>query len=250
MSTPAVSRTRRGRLVVIPAFNEEAALAATVERLQALPDGFEILIVNDGSRDRTLQVAKRLAGESRVPLHVVSLTTNWGIGVAVQTGYVFARQHDRFQYVIQFDADGQHPPEALVELVEACERRGLDLCVGSRFLGDTEGFRSTWLRRIGIRFFIGLIRLLSRAEITDPTSGLRCAGPRAWEKFALAYPEDYPEPESLFWCLRHGLRVGEIPVTMRERQGGVSSIRAWKPAYYMLKVTLAIVVESFRKREG
>jgi glycosyltransferase involved in cell wall biosynthesis len=242
-------RPRTGRLIVIPAYNEEAALAATVERLQALPDGFEILIVNDGSRDRTLQVAKHLSLASRLPLHVVSLTTNWGIGMAVQTGYLFARQHDRYQYVIQFDADGQHPPEALVELVEACERQGLDLCIGSRFLGNGDGFQSTALRRVGIRFFINLIGLLTHAPITDPTSGLRCAGPRAWESFAASYPEDYPEPESLFWCLRNGLRVAEIPVTMHERQGGVSSIRSWKPVYYMLKVTLAIMVESIRKRE-
>lgn len=243
------ARPRTGRLIVIPAYNEETALAATIERLQVLPDGFELLIVNDGSRDRTLQVAKQLVHTSRLPLHVVSLTTNWGIGMAVQTGYLFARQHNRFEYVIQFDADGQHPPEALVELVAACERQGLDLCIGSRFLGNGDGFQSTALRRVGIRFFIKLIRLLTHAPITDPTSGLRCAGPRAWESFAASYPEDYPEPESLFWCLRHGLRVAEIPVTMHERQGGVSSIRSWKPLYYMLKVTLAIMVESIRKRE-
>lgn len=236
-------------LIVIPAFNEEASLAETVARLQALDGGYEILIVNDGSRDGTLEMAKQLARDSRMPLHVVSLRTNWGIGIAVQTGYVFAQQRGGYQYVIQFDADGQHPVEAIRQLVAECDRHGLDLCVGSRFLELTEGFRSTPLRRIGIRFFVSLIRLLTGTAITDPTSGLRCAGPGAWRRFADRYPEDYPEPESLFWCLRHGLKVGEIPVVMQARQGGISSIRSWRPLYYMLKVTLAILVEFFRRRE-
>ena len=152
--------------------------------------------------------------------------------------------------MIQFDADGQHDPAALVRLVERCDRDGLDLCVGSRFLaGGPAGFRSTLHRRVGIRFFAALIGWLSGTAVTDPTSGLRCAGPRAWGRFADEYPEDYPEPESLYWCVRNGLAVGELPVRMRERQGGVSSIRKFAAAYYMLKVTLAILFDRVRVRE-
>lgn len=239
-------------LVVLPAFNEEEALPKTVAELQSLPDGFELLVVNDGSIDRTAVVAERLADTSRVPLRVVHLPGNFGIGVAVQTGYRFAADRGGYDYVIQFDSDGQHEPAALVRLVERCQRDGLDLCVGSRFLDDgtTEGgYRSTLPRRVGIRFFARLIGWLSGSAVTDPTSGLRCAGTRAWKRFAVQYPEDYPEPESLYWCARNGLKIGEIPVRMRERQGGVSSIRKATAAYYMLKVTMAILFDRVRVRE-
>jgi glycosyltransferase involved in cell wall biosynthesis len=238
-------------LIILPAYNEEEALPKTIAALQALPDGFEALVVNDGSRDQTGAVAERLARTSRVPLHVVHLPLNCGIGGAVQTGYLFARQQGRFKYAIQFDADGQHDAGALVELVRACEEQGLDLCVGSRFLAPAEGgFRSTFTRRLGIRFFAWLISALSGVRVTDPTSGFRCAGPRAWEHFARHYPEDFPEPESLYWCARNGLKIGEVPVRMHERQGGVSSIRALTTAYYMLKVSLAILMDRLRIRES
>lgn len=238
-------------LIVIPAYNEEAALPATVAGLQSLTDDFEILIVNDGSRDRTGQVADELARMSRMPTHVVNLPVNGGIGVAVQTGYVFAAKQGRFDYVIQFDADGQHDPTFVVDLVNACQKNNLDLCVGSRFLdASADGFQSTLIRRIGIRYFSGLIRLLTGVRVTDPTSGFRCAGPRAWRRFARHYPEDYPEPESLFWCARNGLHVGEVPVRMHARQGGISSISPKRAFYYAFKVSAAILLDRLRRKEN
>lgn len=174
----------RKNLVVIPAYNEEASLPRAVDSLQALPDGYEILIVNDGSQDGTGRVADGLARSSRRPVHVVHLPLNSGIGVAVQTGYLFAARRGEYRYVLQFDADGQHDAADLPALVRACEGQGLDLCIGSRFLAPGGGFRSTWPRRVGIRFFARLIGLLSGLRVTDPTSGLRCAGPRAWACFA------------------------------------------------------------------
>lgn len=237
-------------LVVIPAFNEEAALPRTVATLERLPDDFEVLIVNDGSSDATASIADKLAATSTGRIHIVHLPQNSGIGVAVQTGYLFAEQHAGYQYVIQFDADGQHEAEDIPALVAACESHNLDLCVGSRFLEVREGsFQSTRLRRVGIRFFARLISLLTGVRVTDPTSGFRCAGPRAWQRFARFYPEDYPEPESLFWCVRNHLRVGEISSRMHERQGGVSSIRYLSSGYYMLKVTVAILLDWVRARE-
>jgi glycosyltransferase involved in cell wall biosynthesis len=237
-------------LILIPAYNEEEALPRAIDDLQRLSDDYEVLVVNDGSDDKTGRVAAALAQRSRLPLHVVNLPVNCGIGVAVQTGYQFAAQRGVYQYVIQFDADGQHPAESVPALVAACEAHGYDLCVGSRFLDpEAEAFRSTWLRRVGIRFFAWLIGLLSGARVTDPTSGFRCAGPNAWACFAARYPEDYPEPESLFWCSRNKLRLGEVPVRMRPRQGGVSSIRRLSTAYYMLKVSLAILIDRLRSRE-
>jgi glycosyltransferase involved in cell wall biosynthesis len=237
-------------LVVIPAYNEEEALPRSVAALDQLPPEYEILVVNDGSRDRTGAVADRLAGEVKRPVFVVHLPMNSGIGAAVQTGYLFALQRGGYEYVIQFDGDGQHPAEAIPELVRECRDRGLDLCVGSRFLNPAGGgFRSTFARRIGIRFFAALISLLTGSRITDPTSGFRCAGERAWRSFARRYPEDYPEPESLFWCARNGFKVGELAVNMHERQGGVTSIRQLRVVYYMVKVSLAILMDGLRRKE-
>jgi glycosyltransferase involved in cell wall biosynthesis len=234
-------------LIVIPAYNEEEALAGTLTSLKDLPDHYEILVVNDGSRDRTLDVAKA-ASQTNRPLHVVTLPMNCGIGVAVQTGYLFALKSGIYRYVIQFDADGQHDAAALPRLVQECEDKQLDVCIGTRFL-DGNGYQSTFQRRLGIRFFTWIIQLLSGVRLTDPTSGLRCVGPQVWTRFANHYPEDYPEPESLFWCARNRLKIGEIPVTMNPRQGGVSSLRRFRPMYYMIKVTFAILLDRLRRKE-
>lgn len=237
-------------LIVMPAYNEQDSLPRTIAALKSLPDAYELLVVNDGSTDGTGQVARQLAQSSRLPLHVIDLPINGGIGVAVQTGYLFAQQTGLYQYVVQFDADGQHDADSIPALIAECRRADLDVCIGSRFLrGGAGAFCSTPLRRLGIRFFAWLISLLSGVRVTDPTSGFRCAGPRAWREFARNYPDDYPEPESLYWCLRNRLRVGEIPVVMYERNGGVSSIKTARAVYYMLKVTLAIVTDRLRPYE-
>jgi len=237
-------------LVVIPAYNEEAALPEAIASLQRLPDDYELLVINDGSPDLTSDVAHELAVASRLRMHVIDLPLNGGIGVAVQTGYLFAVTHQKYDYVIQFDADGQHDADSITALVERCERDDLDLCIGSRFLDPQNGgFQSTRLRRWGIRFLSWLICRLGGVRVTDPTSGFRCAGPRAWSDFARQYPDDYPEPESLYWCIRNRLKVGEIPVTMHARQGGVSSIDSLRALYYMVKVTLAILIDHIRPKE-
>lgn len=234
------------QLVIIPAFNEERTLAGVLADLQSLPDSYEIVVINDGSQDRTAEVAAEAAAGSRLPIHRIDLPFNGGIGVAVQTGYRYALRERRFDYVIQFDADGQHDPGCIEMLVAACRANGFDLCIGSRFAAEQRGFRSTFWRRVGIRFLSWLIRVLSNVEVTDPTSGLRCAGPRAWTRFAAFYPDDYPEPEAVFWCARNRLSIGELPVQMRERQAGVSSVR--RP-YYIVKVSLAILVDRLRLKE-
>lgn len=238
-------------LIVIPAYNEQDAIFQTLSSLSGLGPDYEVIVVNDGSRDRTQQVVNDYKTQHSTPLvHLVNLPRNRGIGAAVQTGYLFARHKNRFDYVIQFDGDGQHDAQAIVPLVEACRERQLDLCVGSRFLeGGQDNFRSTATRRIGIRFFAILISWLSGVHVTDPTSGFRCAGPRAWNAFADRYPDDYPEPEALYWCARNNLKIGEIPVRMFERTAGVSSIKLTAGLYYMLKVTLAILVDRIRKQE-
>ena len=249
MEGDAFMPTYPKNLIVIPALDEEHALPHTIAKLQALPDGYELLVVNDGSSDATGQVALELSRCSRLPLYVLNLAWNSGIGVAVQTGYLFALDKGGYEYVIQFDADGQHDAGCIQNLVEECRSQRLDMCVGSRFLSNSGEFRSTFWRRMGIRFFSTLISVLTQTKITDPTSGFRCAGPRAWQSFANRYPDDYPEPESLYWCIRNKFRVAEIPVLMHQRQTGISSIHSFRSLYYMCKVTLAILVDVLRAKE-
>jgi hypothetical protein len=140
------------------------------------------------------------------------------------------------------DGDGQHPPSELVKLIAALGREPKpDIVIGSRYV-EREGFQSTFLRRLGIHWLRLLLRLVIRAKTTDPTSGYRLYGPRALRLFAQSYPHDYPEPEALVLAHAAGLRVCEIPVVMRERQGGQSSIKSLQAPYYLLKVTIAVLL--------
>lgn len=237
-------------LILVPAYNEAKSIVTTLKDLEALGDNFEVLIVDDGSTDDTYTLAREAASNSRLTIHVARLPVNFGIGVAVQTGYRFAMRNQCYKYVIQCDADGQHPAASIPVLVDACDRLSLDICIGSRFLEDRQSnFRSTFLRRIGIRFFSWLIYLLCKQRLTDPTSGFRCLGPRDWRHFADQYPDDYPEPESLLWAARHGLRIGEVSVNMSERTSGRSSINVSRAFYYMLKVPFAMLIDRCRHKE-
>lgn len=249
-SKPATDGRPLKHLIVIPAFNEEQALPGTIAALDRLSAEFEVLIVNDGSGDRTAQVAREAAEQSEHAVHVIDLPMNCGIGAAVQSGFRFAARQGGYHYVVQFDADGQHDADSIERLIAAATENEWDLCVGSRFLTPVEnGYRSTRVRRLGIRFFAMLISQLAGTRVTDPTSGFRCSGPRVWKAFADRYPDDYPEPESLFWCARNHLAIGEIPVRMHPRSHGNSSIDSLRSIYYMLKVTLAILVDRVRGRE-
>lgn len=237
-------------LVIVPAFNEEVAIVNTVTSIfeARLSATLHILIINDGSDDDTQEKCDRLAaGNPRV--HLVNLPFNSGIGAAVQTGFIYADRHD-FDFAVQYDGDGQHCLESLESLIHHAIANDLDLCIGSRYLDLTsENFKSTFWRRVGIRFFAFLIQALTGAKITDTTSGFRVYGKRAIAMFSRNYPDDYPEPEAVFRCVHSRMNVEEIPAKMRERSGGQSSINNMKSAYYMLKVTMAILIERLRKRE-
>lgn len=237
-------------LVIIPAFNEEAAIVKTVTSIieASISAKLEVLIVNDGSADGTQQKCERLVSENP-RTHLVNLPFNSGIGAAVQTGFLYAARHG-FDFAVQYDGDGQHCADSLETLISHAMTRELDLCIGSRYLDmDTDNFKSTFLRRVGIRFFAYLIQLLTGAKITDSTSGFRVYGKRAIAMFANEYPDDYPEPEAVFRCVRSRMKVEEIPAKMQERNGGESSINNIKSTYYMFKVTLAILIERLRTRE-
>lgn len=227
------------KLIIIPAFNEESNIEKTVTAIQKNAQGFDYVIINDCSTDRTKQICAEKG------YNVVNLPINLGIGGAVQTGYKYALERD-YDVVVQVDGDGQHDPEFLNEMADYLMENELDMVIGSRFI-EKEGFQSSKLRRVGIVFFSKLIKLLTGTLITDPTSGLRMIGRNAMALFAADYPRDYPEPESVVAVIRRNMKVKEIPVVMKERQGGVSSISLKKSVYYMIKVTLAILIERIRK---
>lgn len=225
-------------LVVIPAYNEAENIVSTVKTVT--DQGFDYVVVNDGSTDNTLAVCR----ESNI--NVLDLPQNLGIGGAVQAGHKYAQ---RFGYDIdiQVDGDGQHDPSFIPLLVEQIEA-GADLVIGSRFLKETDGFQSTFMRRVGITWLSLVIKAVTGKKITDPTSGFRASGRRAIDLFCKNYPIDYPEPDSIVSAMKQGLTVGEVSVLMRERQGGTSSIGGFKSIYYMIKVTLAILIAAVNKR--
>lgn len=227
------------KLIIIPAYNEESNIEKTVTMIQKNTQGFDYVIINDCSTDRTRQICEDRG------YNVVNLPINLGIGGAVQTGYRYAVEHG-YDVAVQVDGDGQHDPEFLEAMAEHLMNRQLDMVIGSRFI-EKEGFQSSRMRRVGIVFFSGLIKLMTGQRITDPTSGLRMIGRNAMALFAVDYPRDYPEPESVVAVLRRKMKVEEIPVIMKEREGGVSSISMKKSVYYMVKVTLAILIERIRK---
>lgn len=227
------------KLIIIPAFNEESNIEKTVHSILKDAPEFDYVVINDCSTDHTRAICEKQG------FNIVNLPINLGIGGAVQTGYKYAYEQG-YDVAVQVDGDGQHDPEFLNLMAEHLMGHQLDMVIGSRFI-EKQGFQSSAARRMGIVFFSKLIKILTGQVITDPTSGLRMVGRNVMGLFAIDYPRDYPEPESVVAVLRRGMKVEEIPVIMHERTGGVSSISLKKSVYYMIKVTLAILIERIRK---
>lgn len=227
-------------LILIPSYNESGSIEGVVAEVrQSLPEA-SILVVNDGSSDNTLEIARRMN------VSVVSHSQNLGIGATVQTGLKFAQKHG-YQIAIQVDGDGQHQPGDLPRLLMPLLRGEADMSIGSRFLGESE-FCSTFTRRIGILFFSFLFYAISGKWITDPTSGYRAMSAKVITLFADHYPADYPEPEALVLLHKHQLKIAEVPVSMKPRQAGISSISWTRSIYYMIKVPFAMLMECGRAR--
>lgn len=226
------------KLIIIPAYNESESIEKTIRSIESNAPDFDYVVINDCSSDNTREILERNN------FNYVSLSVNLGIGGAVQTGYRYAAKYG-YDLAVQVDGDGQHDPVFLNMMAEYMEKNEVDMVIGSRFI-EKEGFQSTITRRIGILYFTGLIRLCTGKKVTDPTSGLRMVGKNIIKLFADSYPKDYPEPETAVTVLRKGYTIKEIPVIMKERQGGVSSINLKKSVYYMIKVTLAILMETIR----
>ena len=227
------------KLIIIPAYNEEDAIAHTVARIREKAPDFDYVIINDCSTDRTLAICRENG------FHVVNLPINLGIGGAVQTGYRYALENG-YDIAVQMDGDGQHDAAYLGEMARVLEEEKLNMVIGSRVI-EKEGFQSSAARRLGIGYFSWLIKLVTGVRITDPTSGMRMADREVIGLFAGDYPKDYPEPESVVTILKMGRRVREIPVQMRAREGGVSSISSMKAVYYMVKVSIAVLIAAWRR---
>lgn len=228
--------------VVVPAYNEEEAITGVVNGINVLTWEkqlfVDVFVVNDCSTDHTYNVA------SQLKCTVLNLPVNLGIGGAMQTGFKYAYQQG-YDAAIQVDGDGQHPAEEISNLIAAHKKNNWDVVIGSRFI-DGKGFQSTILRRQGIKYFMFLNKLLTGYHITDSTSGFRLLNRKALEIVNEYYPDEYPEPEAIVLFAKRNLSIGEIPVQMRERQGGVSSINTSNSVYYMFKVTLAMLFTYIR----
>jgi glycosyltransferase involved in cell wall biosynthesis len=227
-------------LAIVPCYNEESSVGGVVRGVKgAYPDA-DVLVINDGSTDGTAGAAEDAGAR------VVTFPYNMGIGAAMQAGYRYARSGG-YDVAAQVDGDGQHDPSELHRIIAPIRAGEADIVVGSRFLGGA-GFKSTAMRRLGIKVFSMVLSVLTGEKVADPTSGFRAANKKVIGLFAEDYPEDYPEVESLMLSHLAGLRVKEVQVTMRPRAGGRSSITPIRSAYYMVKVTMVLFIWLVRKR--
>ena len=228
------------KLAIIPAYNERGNILRTVRDVETNAPDFDYVIINDCSTDDTLAICREH------DLHVISLPSNLGIGGCVQTGYLYARDNG-YDIAVQFDGDGQHNATYLSAMTEKLVSEKLDMVIGSRYI-EKKGFQSSGLRQMGIRYFTWLIKRVTGQTITDPTSGMRICNRDVIEIYAEDYPRDYPEPESVTSILASGMKVSEIPVMMNERKEGVSSISVLNSVYYMVKVSIAVLIAGRKKR--
>jgi glycosyltransferase involved in cell wall biosynthesis len=229
-------------LVIVPAFNEEKNIPPVIEDLRKHVGETDILVVNDGSTDGTSGAARREGAM------VVDLPMNIGIGGAVQTGFRYAHM-EGYDVAVQFDGDGQHRADQLGIIIKPVVEGEADVVVGSRFLdeGVEEGYRTSFWRMAGIRLFSMVLTALTGLRISDTTSGFRAYGSRVIELFSESYPDDYPEVEAFIILYKKGMKVKEMPVLMRKRLWGKSSITPPRAVYYMVKVMLAVLLGSGRK---
>ena len=225
---------KRKPLIIIPAYKEAENIERVVDNIINTYPQYDYIIVNDGSKDNTREICQKRE------YNFLDLPINLGIGGAVQSGYKYA-QRNGYEIAIQIDGDGQHDVSQLAKVIEPLEKGEADIAIGSRFI-KKEGFQSSSVRRFGIHFLSNLIKFCTGKRVLDVTSGYRAVNRKFIEIYAENYPSDYPEPEAIVAAVMHKGKIQEIPVIMQERQAGTSSIHAWKSVYYMIKVTLAIIV--------
>jgi glycosyltransferase involved in cell wall biosynthesis len=229
------------RLVaVVPAWNEEGIVGTVVDEITAAVPGIDVVVVDDASTDGTAAAAERRGAI------VLRLPFNVGIGGAVQTGFRYALD-EGYELAVRLDGDGQHDPAEIARILAPIRAREADVVIGSRFADGSGTYRPPLARRVGIRVFARLVSLLGRQRVTDTTSGFIALGRSGIELFASEYPHDYPEVEATLVALRSGIRLAQVQVKMRERTTGASSITFVRSLYYIVKVTLALLVASLRR---
>ncbi len=233
-------------LLIIPAYNEAENIARVCDNVTDFSNivttyHLDYIVVNDGSTDATRDICEQKG------IRAIHLVQNLGIGGAVQTGYIYAKMQ-KYDIAVQFDGDGQHDIQSLNDLLLPVINGTCDFSIGSRFLKNTSTFKSTFLRRVGIKYLSFIIHIFSGVHVTDPTSGYRAANKKALEFLSLNYPVDYPEPESIVELSKNSFRINEVQVNMLERMGGKSSINSWKSFYYMFKVSLTVICTSFQRK--
>lgn len=231
-------------LLIIPAYNEEENILNTYKKIveynKKNKTHYDVIVINDGSRDSTSEICHK----NDIP--VIDLIHNLGIGGAVQTGYKYA-YYNAYDIAVQFDGDGQHDVRYVKNIIEPIISKKADLVIGSRFVENIDTFKSSFARRIGIRIISWFIKFATGKRIYDTTSGFRACSKEIIKDFAISYPIEYPEPLTTAEILKKKYVVNEVPVEMKEREGGVSSIRAWKNIYYMVNVSLALLIIKVRR---
>lgn len=232
-------------LIIIPAFNEEENILKAYNKIclfnQENGTNYDVIVVNDCSTDKTLNICV----DNNIP--VIPLVHNLGIGGAVQTGYKYAMDNN-YSVALQYDGDGQHDVRYIENIIRPILNGQAHLTIGSRFVDENSSqFKSSKARQMGIKIISFFIRLVTRKKIYDVTSGFRAAGPEVIEDFAKSYPIDYPEPITNTELLKKNYKILEVPVSMNEREGGVSSINSWKTIYFMINVILSVLVVGIRR---
>jgi glycosyltransferase len=232
-------------LIIIPAYNEEENILKTYKSIEKYNNKnkaqYDCIVINDGSTDKT----KKILEDNNIP-HI-NLIHNLGIGGAVQTGYKYAF-YNNYDIAVQFDGDGQHDVNYVKNIIDPILDGKADMVIGSRFIDKkSNGFKSSASRRIGIKIISNFIKFATGKKIYDTTSGFRAVSKEIIYDFSLSYPSEYPEPITTAEILKKKYKVSEVSVEMKEREGGVSSIRAWKNIYYMMNVCLALLAIKIRR---
>ena len=234
--------------IIIPCYNEEGNIKHLLEEIKEVSKttsyDWHLVVVNDCSTDNTLSEAKKYS-----EVVVLNLPLNLGVGGAVQTGLLYALSHNA-DFAVKVDGDGQHNPNEIIDLLKPIIKDESDISIGSRFLKKGGGFKSSFFRRLGINIIQLFVYLLSGEKISDPTSGYRAYNKKAIVFMSENYPSfDYPEPEEIVLANKYELRLAEVPVEMRDRKSGKSSISFYGSFYYMLKVLISMFFIKLRKRE-
>ncbi|MCX6122173.1 MAG: glycosyltransferase family 2 protein [Ignavibacteriales bacterium] len=227
-------------LAIVPAYNEEKSIAGVIDELSNIDVKLDVLVVNDGSTDKTSLVARQTKKAK-----VLDLPINLGIGGAVQTGFIYALRNN-YDIAIQFDGDAQHIASEIKNIIAPILQKEADVVIGSRFLDGYKKFKTDKSRKLGIVIFQFVNSIMNRQRITDSTSGFRAYNRKAIQFFSEYYPTDYPEPEAVILLIRKGFALKEVAVEMRQRWQGISSISMFDGIYYMIKVLLSIFMTYLR----